>query len=64
MPHLISDEVVILTRAELKAREDAAFKRGVERGRFEESYDRSNPVRNGGVAKDMEKPREGNPAQC
>jgi len=37
----VSDSVVIMTRAELKAREDAAFKRGVERGRFEESSELS-----------------------
>lgn len=31
----VSPNVVILTAAELKAREDAAFQRGVERGKFE-----------------------------
>ena len=31
----ISPDVVILTQAELKMREDAAFQRGVERGKFE-----------------------------
>jgi len=45
----ISPNVVILTRAELKERENAAFQRGVARGRFEESYDRSNPVRKPGA---------------
>jgi len=49
MPPLISHEVVILTRAELKERENAAFQRGVERGRFEESYERNNPVRKPGA---------------
>lgn len=32
---MISSEVVILTRAELKEREAAAFQRGVKRGAFE-----------------------------
>lgn len=32
---MISSEVVIITRSELKGAEDAAFKRGVERGKFE-----------------------------
>ena len=31
----ISPDVVILTRRELSEREDSAFKRGVERGKFE-----------------------------
>lgn len=38
---MISDDVVILTRAELEDRETRAFRRGVARGRFEESCDRS-----------------------
>ena len=42
IPPAVSHDVVIMTRAELKAREQAAYKRGVERGRFEESCDRSN----------------------
>lgn len=37
----VSDEVVILTRKELAERERQAFLYGVERGRFEESCDRS-----------------------
>jgi hypothetical protein len=37
----ISSSVVIMTREELKALETAAFKRGVERGRFEERCDRN-----------------------
>jgi hypothetical protein len=44
----ISDEVVIMTRAELLARERQAFRRGVERGRFEERSERSNPERKPG----------------
>lgn len=35
MSEYISQNVVILTRAELREREDAAFQRGVERGKFE-----------------------------
>lgn len=35
----ISNNVVIITRDELEARENAAFKRGVERGRFEQYHD-------------------------
>lgn len=35
---MISANVVILTRAQLRAREDAAFQRGVERGKFEARY--------------------------
>lgn len=31
----ISPNIVILTRDELRAKEDAAFQRGVQRGRFE-----------------------------
>lgn len=37
MSDTISPNVVILTRDELRAREDAAFQRGVERGKFEAS---------------------------
>lgn len=33
---MISSEVVIITRAELKGAENAAFQKGVARGRFEE----------------------------
>lgn len=45
----ISPDVVILTREELAAREHAAFMRGVERGKFEESYARSNSAPPGKV---------------
>lgn len=31
----VSDQIVIMTRVELKAREEVAFQRGVERGKFE-----------------------------
>ena len=46
-PPAVSPDVVIMTRAELSAIEVAAFKRGVERGRFEESCDRSNSTARG-----------------
>lgn len=51
----ISPEVVILTRAELKAKEDAAFQRGVRRGRFEADDDRQ-------LARALHRPAEDVPA--
>lgn len=45
----VSSDVVILTREEFRKIEYAAFQRGVERGRFEESYDRSNSAAPGNV---------------
>ena len=42
LPPAISENVVILTRAEFEEAITAAFRRGVERGRFEEGYERSN----------------------
>jgi hypothetical protein len=48
---LISDDIVILTRADLDKRMNEAFQRGVRRGRFEESCDRGrNSARPGKVA--------------
>jgi hypothetical protein len=38
---MISDDVVIMTKKELDARDNAWFQRGVARGRFEESMDRA-----------------------
>lgn len=45
----ISPDVVIMTRSELAKLTNAAFLRGVERGRFEESCDRSNSAPPGQV---------------
>lgn len=42
IPPAMSANVVIMTLAEFQEREQAAFLRGVERGKFEESYTRSN----------------------
>jgi len=42
----ISPNVVILTRSELQAREDAAFQRGVERGKFEAGHVSTKVARN------------------
>ena len=44
LPPAVSPDVIIMTRAELRAREQAAYKRGVERGRFEESCDRAKTI--------------------
>lgn len=41
IPPAVSPSIVIMTREELREREAAAFKRGVERGRFEEGMDRA-----------------------
>ena len=45
LPPAVSPEVIIMTRAELRAREQAAYKRGGARGRFEERSDMNNPER-------------------
>ena len=42
----ISPNVVILTRNELRAREDAAYQRGVERGKFEATHVNTKVARN------------------
>lgn len=36
---MISDDVVIITKAELEKIKADSFRRGVERGRFEERHD-------------------------
>ena len=43
---MISSNVVILTKEELKAIEDKAFQRGVERGKFEAL---TNAAKNAGI---------------
>lgn len=43
----VSADVIVMTRAELKAIKEREFRRGVRRGRFEESCDRSNSTARG-----------------
>ena len=41
----ISANVIIMTKDELEALKHKWFQKGVERGRFEERYERNNPKR-------------------
>ena len=49
IPPAVSPKIVIMTREELRAREQEAYARGVKRGRFEESCDRANSAPPGKV---------------
>lgn len=46
-PPAVSQSVVIMTRLELAEREGAAFRRGVERGKFEARCEIPRPLDNG-----------------